>query len=248
MAQRHAAQLARAMINGEWKFNNTSIGFFKDGHLADGQHRLSACIDAEYTFKTLVVPSLGNDAMLTVDQQTKARTISVILDMEGVDEPEVKSYIASNYLKSFIIGHFSGGNKSSNTALKVFVNNFDEPLSKVIEEAKGILKQSTNRIYSLKSASLWLFYADKKNPSYKKEARRALTEITTGVSEFDDSPGMVANKVLLKKLKKQGPSITMNNRIGTTIKALNYIIAGQTATPKAVAFPAKKRERFPQFV
>ena len=77
-----------AMKSGEWVFNGDTIVFDEDGLLVDGQHRLTACIYAKYTLKSIVVRNASKSAFKTKDVGKK-RTASDILDIEGY-----KNYVA----------------------------------------------------------------------------------------------------------------------------------------------------------
>ena len=53
--QKLANRYARDMFSGEWTLNGEPIIFDSGGSLLDGQHRLTACIVANKSFKSLVV-------------------------------------------------------------------------------------------------------------------------------------------------------------------------------------------------
>ena len=62
------AMLAADMDAGAWMFNGNAICFAEDGGLLDGQHRFTACVEANKPFWTVVVRRLPPEAMGTLDQ------------------------------------------------------------------------------------------------------------------------------------------------------------------------------------
>jgi hypothetical protein len=65
------AKLARDLRDGNFRFNGDAIRVRADGVLADGQHRLAACVEAGVPFQTLLVTGLGRDDVLTLDRGRK---------------------------------------------------------------------------------------------------------------------------------------------------------------------------------
>lgn len=76
------AQFAADMRKGRWAFNGEPIIVAKTGELNDGQHRLSALIDANITIPMVVVFGVERDTRTTVDQGA-ARKASDYLHMES---------------------------------------------------------------------------------------------------------------------------------------------------------------------
>lgn len=79
--QPHISFLASQMQNGKWVLNGDSIRFDTNGNLQDGLHRLMACIKANTPFTTIVVFNLSPRAILTIDNQKRARRFSDVLDV-----------------------------------------------------------------------------------------------------------------------------------------------------------------------
>lgn len=65
---------ARAMLDGAWKLNGDTIRFNGNGDMIDGQHRLTACVQAGKPFETYVVRGLPHEAFDTIDQGKKRTT------------------------------------------------------------------------------------------------------------------------------------------------------------------------------
>lgn len=87
--KRVVTSYARDMKNGDWNQNGQSIGFFENGTLADGQHRLMAVIEAGVPVEFLVVYDIPNGSNI-IDVGVK-RTTNDIIKLSGVDVSNLDS-------------------------------------------------------------------------------------------------------------------------------------------------------------
>jgi len=71
IVQSHVAALARDIRNGQWMFNAQPICFSRSGRLLNGQHRLSAVLEADQPIEVLVMRGLPERAFETYDKQAK---------------------------------------------------------------------------------------------------------------------------------------------------------------------------------
>jgi hypothetical protein len=71
IVQAHVASLARDIRNGQWMFNAQPICFSRSGRLLNGQHRLSAVLEASQPIEVLVMRGLPEEAFTTYDKQAK---------------------------------------------------------------------------------------------------------------------------------------------------------------------------------
>jgi len=74
--------LAKAMKVGKFTLNGQALIFNHRGLLIDGQHRLTACVEAQKSFETVVVEGVGDDSFTTIDVGKK-RDLNDILEIEG---------------------------------------------------------------------------------------------------------------------------------------------------------------------
>lgn len=79
-------KLVQQMKNGYWVFDGSPIKFNRKGELVDGQHRLWALIEADYTADFMVVRGVPEEAFLTMDTG-KSRGFA---DMLAIKHPEVQ--------------------------------------------------------------------------------------------------------------------------------------------------------------
>ena len=73
------------MKNRGWAINFQPIIFDEDGKLLDGFLRLTACIESETNFKTMVVRNVRADTLHTIDQHRR-RTYAGVLESRGIDK------------------------------------------------------------------------------------------------------------------------------------------------------------------
>lgn len=71
IVQSHVAAMARDIRNGQWMFNAQPICFSRSGRLLNGQHRLSAVLEANQPIEVLVMRGLPEEAFETYDKQAK---------------------------------------------------------------------------------------------------------------------------------------------------------------------------------
>lgn len=83
ISRAHVAGLVADILGGAWKVNGDAIRFSTEGDLLDGQHRLTACIQAGAPIETLIVTGLDPTARQTMDRGAR-RTIGQHLSMMGV--------------------------------------------------------------------------------------------------------------------------------------------------------------------
>jgi len=84
----HVAKLARAMTEGRWRLNGTTIVVSKTGKVLDGQHRLWACVEAGVPFQTVLITGVEDDAFTTLGDQL-ARIGSDLFAYYGVRNHKV---------------------------------------------------------------------------------------------------------------------------------------------------------------
>jgi hypothetical protein len=82
ISSREVTRLAHIIQSGEWRLNGESIKFDWNDRLRDGQHRLSAVIEAETSIEAFVVYDLNPDTFSTMDQG-RGRTVGDILAIAG---------------------------------------------------------------------------------------------------------------------------------------------------------------------
>jgi hypothetical protein len=84
IVQAHVAAMARDIIHGRWMFNAQPICFSRSGRLLNGQHRLSAVLEAGQPIEVMVMRGLPEEAFETYDKQAKkAPVVDELFDEFG---------------------------------------------------------------------------------------------------------------------------------------------------------------------
>lgn len=96
---------ARDMAAGNWTLTNDAITFDRDGHLRNGQHRLTAVVESETTQPFLVLRGLPPENQANMDTGRK-RTVADALHLRGGDDGKWASNVAA--LASLILERESG--------------------------------------------------------------------------------------------------------------------------------------------
>ena len=105
-------QIAADIRDGLWQLNGESIIVAKDGSLNDGQHRLSAIIDAGKPIQTAIMFGVSRASRMTVDMGT-ARQVADVLGMSGV-----KNTTAAAATARILLMHSMGVFNSGGTTRK----------------------------------------------------------------------------------------------------------------------------------
>lgn len=82
LSKRRVEAIARDMQQGRWQDNGATIRVDASGVLLDGQHRLSACVRADFAFSCVLVTDLAPEVMQTIDSG-RARSFRHVLQIEG---------------------------------------------------------------------------------------------------------------------------------------------------------------------
>lgn len=87
---------AKQMRNKEWKLNGEAICFLRGGALGNGQHRLSAIIQAKIPVKMLVIRNCEEDSFITYDSG-RNRTVADIFSLSEIPNSNAVSSIVRKY-------------------------------------------------------------------------------------------------------------------------------------------------------
>lgn len=186
---RDVEKYADEMTADRWILNGEAIIFDEKGTLADGQHRLYACIEADKPFKTVVVEGVSTEAFPTIDAGTK-RSASDILHIAGIRGNLNALAAASNIVLGYNAGTLMGKRPFSRQETLMFVRENPELQDWVaLAKSKGWTSQHASSIAAI--AYLGSF----KHPTKAKEFVR---KFTTG-----------------EELVSGSPVLSLRNRLGT---------------------------------
>lgn len=117
-------QYAADMESGNWTPNHQGIAFYEDGSLADGQHRLAACVRANFCLWTPVTTGLKNESGAGIDVH-RARKMDDQIKIAGLSDWIRKEEIAMAKILRRAGGGATGGTMSAHQAV-AFCNAHEE--------------------------------------------------------------------------------------------------------------------------
>jgi hypothetical protein len=156
-----AKEFAKQMAEGLWKENGECIIIDKNGTIKDGQHRLHACIQADYTWQCPVIYDVEPDVMDTIDTGTN-RTLSDVLQFNGFKYHGKISALVKlikKYEKDMTYLDTSGGSKhliSNNEGLQYAIDNKDN-LTNLVKLSNRIADKQNIRILTCSEIAIYLY-------------------------------------------------------------------------------------------
>lgn len=72
------------ILQGHWHVINNGFGFYSDGQLADGQHRLWAVVESQQTIEAIILFGMERAALPTIDEGA-IRSTKDVANMMGID-------------------------------------------------------------------------------------------------------------------------------------------------------------------
>jgi hypothetical protein len=214
---------AEAMKKDQWHFNGESIKFDKNGVLADGQTRLSACILSNKPFTTSVQYGIESAVNIDIGQ---SRTLEQLLASRGVtDSIAISSAInyIHNYADKGSTGFVTVGHGRHVLTREDALAFADENIDALIHSAE-ITKKCRNLFnkHGLHVALHFLF---------SKIAGRALADefymnLQSGAGLAANSPILHLRERLTAERRRKYDKMILNAYAGLIIKGWNYYICG----------------------
>lgn len=179
LAVKRVHAYATDMKNGMWEQNGESIRFNEAGELIDGQHRLSAIIEANIPVPIYV--TRGISSSITLYDRGKPRNEADSLLIGGMPKELANNNIIAVVKLHYVI-QFNSFNTPPFSYVKDFLNTFSEPLITLYNMTTN--KHHNNKL-NIRTAPLLLpcFYALALFPEREEKIRRFLEVITSGFYE-----------------------------------------------------------------
>ena len=124
-------KIASDMLSDGFKLNGETIKIYDDGSLADGQHRLMACVLSGKPFQTYVIRGIKKDVLHTIDAGKTRNTVEA-LNMTGCG---IKSLMVPS-----LNWYFNYGNKLTGHEIECLWKEYKpqiEFLSELLKSYKG---------------------------------------------------------------------------------------------------------------
>jgi hypothetical protein len=224
-----ALELARRMTAGLWKKNNEVAGFYRDGVLADAQHRLGAAALANYTWETIIVFGLDRESITTVDDGRR-RDAASALKMDGLHEAKLKQTIIKNAARYVMKGGDVEAALRSPVEIAKAIHLNNGTLEKAIEIAVASGQNIVaGGVLKLPISATTAFLMLTANPAWPEaRVREKLTLFQTGQSTFgDNDPCMVAGELISKAHAKSDKPLS-------TVKELAFVLLSMVLSAQGV--------------
>jgi hypothetical protein len=220
------------MKNGEWKENGEPIIIDVNGFIKDGQHRLHAVIEANFSYSCPIIYDVSPDVMDTIDTGSN-RSLSDVLQLNGFSNAtNTASLLKSIYhyekgsISMFGRSCSKGtGNKyiSNNKGLEIAKRNQKE-LKQLLSAATMIYNKSDVKLRVLNTTEIGLILYILGGYGFTSEHVNFVKNIN-GINSLEGRASTwVYRKLLSNKLNKVSiQSAWKNNAI---IKAWNCYVGG----------------------
>lgn len=230
----HASEFRRRMYNGMWKQNNATIGFYRDGNIADGQHRLAAAALSDCTLEQYgVVFGMSRDSIDTVDSP-KVRDGASHAALDGIQAANLKQAILKAYAAYM---SRTGGKEEqsfilrSATEVKTEIEENDHLLDACIRMGAESIEHRIHFMFSAKKAAS-LAYILVKNGWPESLVREKLFLLQASDSQDGTKSVYYAANTVLEKSRKSRDKrfrLTGVKELGVAVRAVVQSELGKTA-------------------
>ena len=210
-------KISNDMLSDGFKLNGETIKIYDDGTLADGQHRLMACVLTGKPFQTYIIRGIKKDVLPTIDAG-KTRNAVEALNMTGCG---IKSYMIAG-----LNWYFNYGNKLTAHEISCLWNAYQYQIEFLTELLKAYkTKDPVMGSREYKAFCLHLLLAE----NWSEE------EVTSFVEGMKEKPNRETNfeltcyyyrqwymKNVWRKLS-QGGSMCENNQYARGTDGLLYV-------------------------
>jgi hypothetical protein len=204
------------MKAGLWQFNGETIIIDRLGNLANGQHRLNACIKSGVSFQTVLVKGVNEEAFTTIDTGRNRRA-SDVLAIAGMKNCTSLSAAA----RAFAYG-LSGKDTSVITNKEIVDICFEYPsIQKWASEYASVKPNIMGAQIAGICALVELFHGEEAASQFFKNC--CIGEMLT-----TKDPEYCLRQIVINT--KSGRKLSSQYRLLITIKAANYSVQGRKTT------------------
>ena len=227
-------ELSRRMKAGAWKLNSMSAGFYKDGLLEDGQHRLAAGAISGVTWTVIVVFGVDHGSVDTIDGGRRRSGADHAM-LDGITDPSKKQAIVKTAANYFVRSGDASFALRSEAEVKAAIESNDALLVQAIEIAANS-RQNVGTPQLKESVASAIAYVMMKGswPTQVIREKLAYFQQSGGSTEGENDPFFVAVQLLDagRKRAARGEKLTMAKEMGIVIFALIEAQKGTKAVQK----------------
>jgi len=232
----HVAYLAEEMRSGNWELNGQAIQIDVEDDVVNGIHRLNACIESGVSFQSLVVFGVSTNAIKTIDEGSKPRTLADFLEIEYDCKYSTATAAALQFIYQWDMGQkgraansATAGSKQtkvhpgkmSPAAAQDFLNE-NPGFFQFIEDAVSMHRTGDN-IVSQKIFCGLLWVVKRENPL---KAESFFAKFSAGVNITPNSPLAYLRKKLTENAMADRSFLSPGQTVAFIVKTFNYYVEG----------------------
>lgn len=236
-------EFARRMRINIWRKNNASPGFYKDGKLADAQHRFAAVALAGFTWTTVVVFGMDRNSITTVDAGKK-RDAASALKMDGMHEAKLKQTVVKTSASYLVKRGEDGAALRSEVEIADSIRGNDGTLETAINIAEASEQNLVNPVLKTTIAAT-VAYLNLTHGWPEQRVREKIALFQTGQSSAgEQEPFFLAGQIIEKARAKSDVKDRLSTvkEVGLVVHALRLSTQGVRATTRAKMMSAIKSE------
>lgn len=236
-------ELARRQKMNIWRKNNEVPGFYKEGKLADGQHRFAATALSGVTWTTVIIFGMDRNAITTVDAGRR-RDAASALKMDGMQEAKLKQTVikmAASYMVR--LGHETAALRSE-TEISDAIQANNGALQMAIEIAEASEQNLVNPVLKTSIAAT-VGYLGLTHGWPEQRVREKLALFQTGQSNAgEQEPFFLAGSIIEKARAKASAQERLSSikEVALVVHAMRLTTQGVRATTRAKMLGAIRDE------
>lgn len=160
ISSNNVARYTKDILEGRWPLNGETITLDPDGNLLDGQHRLTAVVNANRAVDFIVITGISPEARSTMDTGKSRNGKDIVkmignVDQEGLIASAIRKIDLYNRGK---LNSTSGNNPTPNHETERLFKIHGEGLQESLDVVKRLGRGTTGKTLLRNSLALFLFY------------------------------------------------------------------------------------------
>jgi hypothetical protein len=236
-------ELSRRQRMRIWRKNNEVPGFYRDGNLADGQHRFAGIALSGITWTTVVVFGMDRDSITTVDAGRR-RDAASALKMDGMQEAKLKQSIIKTGASYLLRTGQDSAALRSEVEIADAIHSNNGVLEAAIEIAQISEQNLVNPVLKQSSAAT-VAYLMLTHGWPAQRVREKMALFQTGQSTSGESePFFVAGEIIGKAKEKKDTKDRLSTikEVGLVLHAMRLSTQGVRAIGKQKLMLGIKKE------
>ena len=231
---------ADAMKRGDWKLIHQGLAFYRDGKIADGQHRTAAVAISGTTQKFVMFPNFGDGDVDAIDVG-KTRSAGDAVQMLGFEDGGLKAAVSK-----VVMGYeneVQTGRKLNPTVIQVekFVGENDEIIGEAVRMARQITDKCAEPCLTLKKCAVAILLLLR--GGYTTNLAGAFVgAVQLGIADREGEPAAILSRKFLKAKHSERRVNRINQRemLAMICKGASLHVQGKIVTDSAVKWNPKR--------